>query len=516
MPLFSLFFFLLSHSFFREMLTAPCIPSRALRESLELDSPAAAVQALFASAPVASLRVPSLWPVSKALPHEPVSSAQVAWSGTDGLLVLFAAGAPFRTARDDPRDKMSILKDSRVEVFVAPTQQSEQTAAAGQSASATADAPAASSAPLTHYFGYEMNASGRTLDFRVDVPRRFDYEWSGHAELLAAWDEGKVSFMLMQLPWSDFCPPALVQRIIELSVPRAADGAMQPPIAFHLGLYRGEAVQKKEQQQQQQDEDEMIWQSWIDPLSAEVAFHKPETFGLLTLTPAVLPTASASSSPASALSLLSDADAATESLSDVSLICPPGLFQGSLSSLSLRTFRAYGITRVLNAAAGSVKAPQECYAKDSGVEEFQLCMEDDLQQDLFNVRAPEAAKSAAAAAASADKEPAAAAANIVDAARWVAQCLSAGHKVLVHCAQGKSRSSAVTIFYLMRSHRIPYDKAMRMIKAARPNAQPNDAFETQLQRWSRAEELEEEAAAAAGEEDALPMPPAGKTWKQRD
>ncbi len=507
------------------MLTAPCIPSRALRESLELDSPAAAVQALFASAPVAALRVPSLWPVSTALPQQqPVSSARVAWSGTDGLLVLFAAGAPFRTARDDPRDKMSILKDSRVEVFVASTQQSEQTAAV-QSASATADAPAdapaASSAPLTHYFGYEMNASGRTLDFRVDVPRQFDYEWSGHAELLAAWDEGrdegKVSFMLMQLPWSDFCPPALVQRIVELSVPRAADGAMQPPITFHLGLYRGEAVQKKEQQQQQQEEqDEMIWQSWIDPLSTEVAFHKPETFGLLTLTPAVLPAASASSSPASALSLLSDADAAVESLSDVSLICPPGLFQGSLSSLSLRTFRAYGITRVLNAAAGSVRAPQECYAKDSGVEEFKLYIEDDLQQDLFNVRAPDAANSAAAA--SADKEPAAAAANIVDAARWVAQCLSAGHKVLVHCAQGKSRSSAVTLFYLMRSQRIPYDKAMRLLKAARPNAQPNSAFAMQLQRWSRAEELEEEEAAAAGEkeEDALPMPLAGKTWKQRD
>jgi protein-tyrosine phosphatase len=496
-------------------ISAPCISSRTLRECLDNESPASIVSSLFSSAPLLPLRIPSLWPHCTRLPEgqQPITHVRITWCGIEGLLVLFAIGEPFRSARDDPSNKMSILNDSRVEIFIASTDEQMKKEPEKQ---------ISTSAVLRKYTCYEMNTSGRTLDFTVMVPKQFDYSWDGNAQLLARWEEKQkisketeqcntTTYMLIMLPWTDFCSPELVQRIIHLSVPSPDSVALKDatPIQFYIGLYRGEAISRGDGK-----EDEMVWQSWIDPLSPRVDFHVPETFGILTLNPPTTPIPSSASVDTESF-LLSDDVAAAESLSDVSLITAPGLYQGSLSSLSLRTFRSYGITRVLNAAAGSVRAPAECYSEESGVQQFSLYLEDDLYEDLFNPNAERKVIQSSAASASVHENAVRTqgGGNIVDAAQWIDQCLNEGHRVLVHCAQGKSRSGAVVLFYLMRSRRLSFSRAFALLKAARPTAQPNSAFITQLQRWSRAEELEEEEQ--VDDDDAPPMPPAAHTWKQQ-
>eukprot|EP00045_Choanoeca_perplexa_P002279 m.23762 g.23762 ORF g.23762 m.23762 type:complete len:215 (-) comp11425_c0_seq2:418-1062(-) len=55
-----------------------------------------------------------------------------------------------------------------------------------------------------------------------------------------------------------------------------------------------------------------------------------------------------------------------------------------------------------------------------------------------------------------------------------------GHNVLVHCAQGKSRSSSVLLYYCMTHAKLDYDTALRLIQSFRPMASPNPGFERQL------------------------------------
>jgi len=56
-----------------------------------------------------------------------------------------------------------------------------------------------------------------------------------------------------------------------------------------------------------------------------------------------------------------------------------------------------------------------------------------------------------------------------------------GRKVLVHCEQGRSRSVSVVVAYLMRAGGCgTVDEALALVKACRPEAQPNDNFMEQL------------------------------------
>ncbi|CAG9319352.1 unnamed protein product [Blepharisma stoltei] len=54
-------------------------------------------------------------------------------------------------------------------------------------------------------------------------------------------------------------------------------------------------------------------------------------------------------------------------------------------------------------------------------------------------------------------------------------------RVLVHCAQGVSRSSTYVIMYLMRSRKINYEAALNIVKLYREVACPNEGFAKQLQ-----------------------------------
>lgn len=52
--------------------------------------------------------------------------------------------------------------------------------------------------------------------------------------------------------------------------------------------------------------------------------------------------------------------------------------------------------------------------------------------------------------------------------------------VLIHCNEGKSRSCAVALGYVIRSHGKTLDEALEMLRDARPQAEPKEAFLSQL------------------------------------
>lgn len=55
-------------------------------------------------------------------------------------------------------------------------------------------------------------------------------------------------------------------------------------------------------------------------------------------------------------------------------------------------------------------------------------------------------------------------------------------RVLVHCAQGVSRSATFVIMYLMRAMSISYEQAFNLVKKHREIIKPNEGFTCQLQR----------------------------------
>ena len=52
--------------------------------------------------------------------------------------------------------------------------------------------------------------------------------------------------------------------------------------------------------------------------------------------------------------------------------------------------------------------------------------------------------------------------------------------VLIHCNEGKSRSCAVALGYVISSHGRALDEALEMLRGARPQAEPKEAFLAQL------------------------------------
>ncbi|KFW93560.1 Dual specificity phosphatase 28, partial [Phalacrocorax carbo] len=56
-------------------------------------------------------------------------------------------------------------------------------------------------------------------------------------------------------------------------------------------------------------------------------------------------------------------------------------------------------------------------------------------------------------------------------------------KCLVYCKNGRSRSAAICTAYLMRHRNLPLKDAFETVKTARPAAEPNAGFWSQLQRY---------------------------------
>ncbi|NXX77547.1 DUS28 phosphatase, partial [Urocolius indicus] len=70
----------------------------------------------------------------------------------------------------------------------------------------------------------------------------------------------------------------------------------------------------------------------------------------------------------------------------------------------------------------------------------------------------------------------------------IAAAVSSGGRCLVYCKNGRSRSAAICTAYLMRHRQLSLRDAFQAVKAARPVAEPNAGFWSQLQRYE--EELQ--------------------------
>uniref|UniRef100_A0A8B9DLZ6 Dual specificity phosphatase 28 n=2 Tax=Anser cygnoides TaxID=8845 RepID=A0A8B9DLZ6_ANSCY len=65
----------------------------------------------------------------------------------------------------------------------------------------------------------------------------------------------------------------------------------------------------------------------------------------------------------------------------------------------------------------------------------------------------------------------------------IEEAVRSGGKCLVYCKNGRSRSAAICTAYLMRHQKLPLQDAFETVKAARPVAEPNAGFWSQLQRY---------------------------------
>jgi len=65
----------------------------------------------------------------------------------------------------------------------------------------------------------------------------------------------------------------------------------------------------------------------------------------------------------------------------------------------------------------------------------------------------------------------------------VVSCVGLAGRVLVHCAQGVSRSASILIGYLMWKERLSFATALAHLQEARPCVQPNQGFSLQLQQF---------------------------------
>lgn len=67
---------------------------------------------------------------------------------------------------------------------------------------------------------------------------------------------------------------------------------------------------------------------------------------------------------------------------------------------------------------------------------------------------------------------------------FVDECINNSGKILIHCAAGISRSTTSTCAYLIKKHKISFDKAWEIVKTGRRYAYPNMGFQDQLRKWA--------------------------------
>eukprot|EP00121_Abeoforma_whisleri_P001439 Awhi_evm3s1279 len=68
---------------------------------------------------------------------------------------------------------------------------------------------------------------------------------------------------------------------------------------------------------------------------------------------------------------------------------------------------------------------------------------------------------------------------------WLDETLNKGGRVLIHCAQGKSRSTSLIIAFMILKRGESYNDTLKHIKEKRPMAEPNSYFEMQLKQMEK-------------------------------
>jgi len=127
-----------------------------------------------------------------------------------------------------------------------------------------------------------------------------------------------------------------------------------------------------------------------------------------------------------------------------------------------------GITRVLNCAK---EIPIPDFYDKSGIGSHHLSMEDKAAFAIENF--------------------------FEEGADYINECMKAKKKTLVHCQEGKSRSTSMVIAYFMKYQNMNCDSALATCAARRQLVQPNNGFMTKL----RAYEEQLKGKAEAGEEE---------------
>lgn len=124
------------------------------------------------------------------------------------------------------------------------------------------------------------------------------------------------------------------------------------------------------------------------------------------------------------------------------------LFLGPLASVTMRCLESLRITHVVSILSRPVSPCDR--------EHLQCYIEDEGSEDLTPV--------------------------IQSALPFIRLALSHGGRVLVHCEQGRSRSTSVVVAHLMQSADLTADEALAVVRLQRPQAQPNEGFMSQLRR----------------------------------
>lgn len=70
---------------------------------------------------------------------------------------------------------------------------------------------------------------------------------------------------------------------------------------------------------------------------------------------------------------------------------------------------------------------------------------------------------------------------LVSWVEWIAESLSCGQTVFVHCLEGRSRSASAVIAFLIRYMAMDFQEALDYTKAKRSIVNPNRGFQSQLQ-----------------------------------
>lgn len=66
---------------------------------------------------------------------------------------------------------------------------------------------------------------------------------------------------------------------------------------------------------------------------------------------------------------------------------------------------------------------------------------------------------------------------------FIENSINNNQAILVHCAQGISRSGTIVIVYLMKKYNKTYEEALKQVQKKRSIVEPNKGFEKQLKEF---------------------------------
>jgi protein-tyrosine phosphatase len=69
--------------------------------------------------------------------------------------------------------------------------------------------------------------------------------------------------------------------------------------------------------------------------------------------------------------------------------------------------------------------------------------------------------------------------------QFISHALAAGGHILIHCAQGVSRSTALAIAYVMSAYKVSYLRAKTTVENKHEDTRPNSGFVLQLQAYEQ-------------------------------